>query len=223
MDLSKLKLELYDLAAIVLPGFFLIGELLALLKGFPQVFLYLHSVSGVELTLLFLCSFAVGNLVQEAGDRLVRQLKGDRFFRQGRDRFWASELKKDVCDRILKLGGPPINSVDVAFDYCLTCLDGAFAKRNVFLAISDLNRSLWVLSLFGVLPLIRSLLDDSGWESRLGIAVEGLVFIALAAWLSWVRMVRFRELSESPVFNSFIAQSSSPGRPRSEASEVAPK
>ena len=210
MELSKLKLELYDLAAIVLPGFFLIGELLALLQGFPQVFLYLHSVSGAELTLLFLCSFAAGNLVQEAGDRLVRQIKGGRFLRQGRDRFWASIHKKDICDKILKLGGPPIDSVDVAFDYCLTCLNGTFVKRDVFLAISDLSRSLWVLSLLGVIPLIRSILDPSSWETRLIITVAGLVFIVLVAWLSWVRMVRFRELSESPVFNSFLAQSLKP-------------
>lgn len=218
MELSKLKLELYDLAAIVLPGFFLIGELFALVKGLPPVFVSLQSVSGAELTLLILCSFALGNLVQEAGDRLIKQLKGDRFFRQGRDRFWASEHKQDVCDKIIKLGGPSIKSVDVAFDYCLTSLGGAFAKRDVFLAISDLSRSLWVLSLLGFLPLIRGVLDASGWEFRLTIAAEGIVFIAVAAWLSWVRMLRFRELSESPVFNSFLAQSAKLESPKAEPS-----
>ena len=217
MELSKLKLELYDLAAIILPGFFLIGELFALVNGLPPVFVSLQSVSGAELTLLILCSFAMGNLVQEAGDRLIKQLKGDRFFRQGRDRFWASEHKQDVCDKIIKLGGPSIKSVDVAFDYCLTSLGGAFAKRDVFLAISDLSRSLWVLSLLGLLPLARSVLDASGWEARFTIAVEGFVLIAAAAWLSWARMLRFRELSESPVFNSFLAQSSRHESPKAEA------
>ena len=77
MELSKLKLELYDLAAIILPGFFLIGELLAPVKGLPPVFVSLQSVSGAELTLLIHCSFALGNLVQEAGDRLIKQLKWD--------------------------------------------------------------------------------------------------------------------------------------------------
>ena len=70
MEVSKLKLELYDLAAIILPRVFLMAELVALLKGFPQMFLYLRSVGGAELTLLLLCSFALGNLVQEAGDSL---------------------------------------------------------------------------------------------------------------------------------------------------------
>ena len=74
MELSKIKLELYDLAAIILPGLFLIGELLILLKGISWDFLNLQSISGAELTLLFLCSFALGNLVQEGGDRLIKQL-----------------------------------------------------------------------------------------------------------------------------------------------------
>jgi hypothetical protein len=218
MELSKLKLELYDLAAIILPGLFLMAELLALLNGLPLVLAYLQSVSGAGLTLLLLCSFALGNLVQEGGDRLIKQFKGDRFFRQARDRFWASEHRKDVRDKIIKLGGPSIDSVDVAFDYCLTSLGGAFAKRDVFLAISDLSRSLWVLSLLALLPLVRSVLYASGWRAQLTLGVEGLLFIAVAAWLSWVRMLRFRELSESPVFNSFLAPSSKPENPKGEAS-----
>ena len=32
------------------------------------------------------------------------------------------------------------------------------------------------------------------------------MLIAICAYLSWSRMVRFRELSESPVFHSFLAQ-----------------
>jgi hypothetical protein len=210
MEVSKLKLELYDLAAIILPGFFLMGELVALIKGFPQLLAYVRAVSGAELTVLFLCSFAVGNLVQEAGDRLIKRLKGGRFFRLGRDRFWASEHNKDVCDKIIKLGGPTVASVDAAFDFCLTCLGSSFAKRDVFLAISDLCRSLWVLSIVGVLPLIRSVIYAYGLEARLLSGTEGAVLVVAAAWLSWGRMVRFRELSETPVFHSFLARASNP-------------
>jgi hypothetical protein len=65
-------------------------------------------------TLLILCSFALGNLVQEAGDRLIKTLVGKRFFKQARDRFWTSGLKKDVCDKIGGLGGPVNPSVDAA-------------------------------------------------------------------------------------------------------------
>ena len=38
MEISKLKLEFYDLAAIILPGLFLIAEfVVALFLGFPQM------------------------------------------------------------------------------------------------------------------------------------------------------------------------------------------
>jgi hypothetical protein len=206
MEISKLKLELYDLAAIILPGLFLIAEFVALFMGFQQLLSYARGFHGAELTLLLLCSFALGNLVQEAGDRLIKQLVGKRFFRQARDRFWASELKQNVCDKIVRLGGPANPSVDAAFDFCLTCLDGEFAKRDVFLAISDLSRSMWVLSILGMLPLARSVVYAYGWRNRSVVASEGAFLIAICAYLSWSRMVRFRELSESPVFHSFLAR-----------------
>jgi hypothetical protein len=206
MEISKLKLELYDLAAIILPGFFLIAEFVVLFLGLPQMLAYARGTRGAELTLLLLCSFALGNLVQEAGDRLIKRLVSKRFFRQARDEFWASDLKRNVCDKIVQLGGPANPSVDAAFDFCLTCLGGEFAKRDVFLAISDLSRSIWVLSILGILPLARSVVFAYGWRSRSVVASEGAFLIAICAYLSWSRMVRFRELSESPVFHSFLAQ-----------------
>lgn len=167
---------------------------------------YARGISGAELTLLLLCSFALGNLVQEAGDRLIKRLVNKRFFRQARDQFWASDLKQSVCDKIVRLGGPANPSVDAAFDFCLTSLGGEFAKRDVFLAISDLSRSMWVLSILGVLPLARSVVFAYGWKSQSVVASEGAFLIAICAYLSWSRMVRFRELSETPVFHSFLAQ-----------------
>jgi hypothetical protein len=206
MEISKLKLELYDLAAIILPGFFLMAEFTVLFIGFPRTLAYAQESHGAELTLLLLCSFALGNLVQEAGDRLIKALVCKRFFRRARDRFWTSDLKKDVCNKIARLGGPANPSADAAFDFCLTCLDGSFAKRDVFLAISDLSRSMWVLSIMGLLPLARSVVFAYGWRNRSVITLEGAVLIAICSYLSWSRMVRFRELSESPVFHSFLAQ-----------------
>jgi hypothetical protein len=208
MEISKLKLELYDLAAIILPGFFLIAEFVVLFLGFPQMLAYARGIRGAELTPLLLCSFALGNLVQEAGDRLIKRLVSKRFFRQARDQFWKSDLKQNVCDKIVRLGGPANPSVDAAFDFCLTCLGGEFAKRDVFLAISDLSRSMWVLSILGIFPLARSVVFAYGWRSRDIVASEGAFLIAICAYLSWSRMVRFRELSESPVFHSFVAQCS---------------
>ena len=46
-----------------------------------------------------------------------------------------------------------VSSVDVAFDYCLSRISGFFMKRDVFLAISDFARSLWLLSAIGIFPL----------------------------------------------------------------------
>jgi hypothetical protein len=206
MELSKLKLELYDLAAIILPGFFLMAEFVVLCVGFPQMLTYVRGIHGAELTLLLVCSFALGNLMQEAGDRLIKRLVSKRFFRQARDQFWASDLKQNVCDKIVRLGGPANPSVDAAFDFCLTCLGGEFAKRDVFLAISDLSRSMWVLSILGTLPLARSVIFAYGWRSRSIGASEGAILIVICTYLSWSRMVRFRELSESPVFHSFLAR-----------------
>ena len=219
MEVSKLKLELYDLAAIILPEFFLMAELLALIKGVPEMLAYVRAIHGAELTLLLLCSFALGNLVQEAGDRLIKRFTNKRFFRRARDRFWASDLKEAVCKKIAQSDGPAVTSVDAAFDFCLTSLGGSFAKRDVFLAISDLSRSLWVLSIIGILPLARSVLYAYGWKTRTVLGSEGLACIMLAAWLSWSRMVRFRELSESPVFHSFLAQATKSEKPQVDKSD----
>jgi hypothetical protein len=216
MEISKLKLELYDLAAIILPGFFLITEFTTLFVGWPRTIAYARDIHGAELTLLLLCSFALGNLVQEAGDRLIKRAVGKRFFKQARDRFWASDLKKDVCDKIGRLGGPAAPSVDAAFDFCLTCLDGSFPKRDVFLAISDLSRSLFVLSVLLILPTIRSVVFTYGTGRRYTVAFEAVAVIAVCASLSWSRMVRFRELSESPVFHSFLAQAQKNSDPKSQ-------
>jgi hypothetical protein len=206
MEISKLKLELYDLAAIILPGFFVMAEFTVLLVGWSRTLAYVGDIHGAELTLLLLCSFALGNLVQEAGDRLIKGLVGKRFFKQARDRFWDSALKNDVCDKIRRLGGPVHPSVDAAFDFCLTCLNGGFAKRDIFLAISDLSRSLFVLSALLVLPSARAVVFTYGATRKCLIGLEAAALIVVCASLSWSRMVRFRELSESPVFHSFLAQ-----------------
>jgi hypothetical protein len=214
MEISKLKLELYDLAAIILPGFFLMAEFTVLFVGWPRTLTYARDIRGAELTLLLLSSFAIGNLVQEAGDRLIKKLVGKRFFKQARDRFWTSVLKKDVCEKMTQLGGPVDPSVDAAFDFCLTCLDGSFAKRDVFLAISDLSRSLFVLSILLILPSIRTVVFAYGTGRRCLIGCEAAPLIVMCAFLSWSRMVRFRELSESPVFHSFLAQTRKSEEPK---------
>jgi len=98
--------------------------------------------------------------------------------------------------------------VDVAFNYCLTRLQGSFAKRDLFVANSDLARSLIVVSCVAVAPLIRVLLDSHMRRPvQAGLLATGLVVLFLIACLSWARMKRFRELSETPVFHAYLAQS----------------
>lgn len=206
MEISKLKLELYDLAAIILPGLILIAELSLLFIGSPRTLAYVRDLHGAELTLLLLCAFALGNLVQEAGDRAIKLIVGTRFFKQSRDQIWASNLKQDICDKILRLGGPANPSVDTAFDFCLTIVSGNFPKRDVFLAISDFSRSLFILSIFLSLPAFRIVMLTDGTDSKCIVVAESVAIITICASLSWSRMLRFRELSESPVFHSFLAQ-----------------
>jgi hypothetical protein len=45
-----------------------------------------------------------------------------------------------------------------------------------------------------------------GTARRCLIGFEATVLITVCASLSWRRMVRFRELSEAPVFHAFLAQ-----------------
>ena len=205
MELTKLKIELYDIAAIVIPGILCLAEVWAALFGAQSLLHFLHDLKGTELTLVVLCSFALGNLVQEAGNRLLTAWKGKRFFKQARDEFWATHDGELVRAKVKADSACELGSVDSAFEYCLTRIAGKFLKRDVFLAISDFCRSLWLLSLCAVVPLARISLAKSTVTQKALDGAGGLMLIALIAWLSWLRMVRFRALTETPVFTTFLA------------------
>ena len=97
-------------------------------------------------------------------------------------------------------------SADAAFDFCLTKLKDRFGKRDTFVAVSDLCRSLVVLSILAIAPAVRI----SFYGTR-PLCKSLFIFGALAgaqvlvAFLAWRRMKRFRELSEITVFSSFLA------------------
>ena len=76
MEFSKLKLELYDLAAIVLPGIFFIAEIWATLLGIGSLASAAKELTGAQLTILLLCGFGAGNVIQEGGNRLVTLFLG---------------------------------------------------------------------------------------------------------------------------------------------------
>ena len=134
----------------------------------------MSGIHGAELTLLLLCSFALGNLVQEAGDRLIKRLVDKRFFRQARDRFWTSGLKQTFVTRSRRLGGPVNSSVDAAFDFCLTCLDGDFAKRDVFLGNLGSQPVPVDTVGSGISPArYRTVLFAYGWNGRVLVGRKG--------------------------------------------------
>ncbi len=205
MEVSKLKVELYDIAAIILPGVFLLVEIWATLFGMHPVASAIKGLKGTELTVMLLCSFGVGNLVQEASNVLLTRTMGERFFYAARDAFWKTPEADLVRLKIEREGSCKLTGVDSAFEYCLTRIAGKFVKRDVFMAISDFSRSLFLLSLLAAFPLGRSVLYAYGTGLRVKLSAVYMFLILLTAWLSWTRMVRFRKYSDKPVFTTFLA------------------
>ena len=206
MDFSKLKLEVYDLLGLILPGFLAVCEGWILFCGWHLFLLGIGQTTGTGLTLLLFVSFAVGNAVQEIGDFLVKLIKGKRYPRRGRDHFWASSDGDLVKNAIKTEVGHPIASVDTAFDYCLTKIKGRFEKRDSFVGISDLCRSLVVLCVFALLPALRIALYDRPGLTHPWAEAAAFVAVLLSVFLlMWRRMVRFRDLSEATVFRVYLA------------------
>ena len=209
MDLSKLKLEVYDFLGLVLPGLIAICEGWILLRGWHSFLEAINHVGGTGLTLLLLFAFGIGNIVQELGDVTLKTLKGQRYFRSGRDRFWLTDDAGVVRNLISTELGHHIASVDTAFDYCLTKLKDRFAKRDIFLATSDLCRSFVILSGLALVPTVRVAFCDLHPLSRSCIAAVFLIAILMSiSSLMWRRMIRFRELSEITVFRAYMALAS---------------
>ncbi len=98
MDFSKLKLELYDFIGVMLPGLLAISEGWIALRGWHVFVLVTNGISATALTFLIVLAFGIGNIVQELGDVCLKALKGKRFFRRARDRFWVTEEAQLVRD-----------------------------------------------------------------------------------------------------------------------------
>lgn len=206
MDLSKLKLEVYDLLGVILPGLLAVFEGWVLLKGWTSFVISLRQLSGTEFTLLVLVAFGAGNLVQELGDVTIKTLKGRRYFKKARDEFWSSAEALPVKTSIKTELGHELTFVDTAFDYCLTKLRDRFGKRDVFVATSDLCRSLAILAVLAFIPSARLAWQQFAPTFRyFALVASAGLFLIFLAWLSWKRMVRFRELSEVTVFRAYLA------------------
>jgi hypothetical protein len=206
MELSKLKVEIYDLLALIIPGLLVICELAVTLRGWTIASAQLPKMNGAGLTVLLLFSFALGTILQELTDSMIKAWKGERFFKTSRDKLWRSPTGEHVRAKVITEAGFQLENVDAAFDYCLTKVKGSFSKRDLFLATSDLSRSLIVACCFALLPVTRVALTFSIpalWRMAILVGCSGVLFVA--GRLCWARMIRFRELSEIPVFHAFLA------------------
>jgi len=211
MDSSRLKLEFYDLVAIILPGLLAFCEGWILLRGWTEFTIKINQISGNGLLLLLAAAFTLGHLTQELGRTAVRATKGERYLRDVRDSFWKSAKAQLVRDAIKKELGVPIPDVDAAFDYCLTRLRDHFPKRDIFAANSDLCRSFALLSALAVIPAGRIAFHDTSpllQSLQLFALLSSFLFVAGA--LAWLRMVRFRELAEITVFHAYMALTAEP-------------
>lgn len=209
MDFSKLKLGIYDLLGVILPGLIAICEGWIFLRGWNAFVTSLNRLSGTGFTVLLLVSFIAGNLVEELGDSLTVLLMGERYFKKYRDSFWASAEAEPVKRAINKEVGSEIKSVDTAFDYCLTKLKNQFEKRNVFVATADLSRSAAILAVLALAPLGRFAVKHAALTCDYVLwLLAALGVVALTVYLSWRRMLRFRELSETTVFRAYLAVAS---------------
>lgn len=210
MDFSKFKFELYDILAVVLPGFLLLGGVWVLLRGWHSFAVSLAALTGTGFTALLLAAFPVGHLVQEFGDAAIKKAFGPRYFKAARDKFWMTQEGRSVSARVEQdLGFTP--SVDVAFDFCLTKIKRQFPRRDSFVATSDFCRSLLVVGFLLIPTTVRLLWDAHGTRIQLAAYLGGITLaLLLFLYLAGRRMVRFRELSETTVFTIYLACPSSP-------------
>lgn len=206
MDLSKLKLEIYDFLGLIFPGLVAICEGWISLRGWHGFVVGIGQIGGTGLTLMLVFAFGIGNIIQELGDVTLKAIKGQRYFRGARDRFWQSTEAELVRDAIMKSFGHNIPSVDTAFDYCLTKLKDRFGKRDMFLATSDLCRSFVVLSALALLPAMRiAFYDPHPLPNSFVVAAIFIAVLVSVSLLAWRRMLRFRALSETTVFRAYLA------------------
>jgi len=214
MDFSKFKFELYDILAVVLPGFLVLCGIWVLLRGWHLFAVSLAALSATSFTALLFASFPIGHLIQELGDAAIKTVYGERYFKTARDNFWETAEGNRVSALIERELGFKV-SVDTAFDFCLTKIKGQFPRRDVFLATADFCRSLFVVG-FLLLPAVcRLLWDVHGTRIRMAAYSAGICLaLALYLYLAGRRMIRFRELSETPVFRTYLACVGMPSKDR---------
>lgn len=205
MNLSNFKLGIYDLLGLVIPGMILVCEGEVTLRGWVNFRAGLNHMSGTSFTLLLVFSFVLGHFVQEIADVSIKKIKGPRFFTAGRDEIWASPEAEAIKSAVWTESGMTLGSVDATFEYCLTRLGERFSKRDTLLATADLSRSFLVLVMFAAPAAIHIAWDVSHRPIIfLSLLLSFFALLALAGFLAWRRMVRFRRMSETGVFRAYL-------------------
>jgi len=213
MNLSNIKLGIYDFLGLAVPGMIAICEGWIALRGWHEFTTSLNHLSGISVTIMFLIAFVLGQLIQELADTSLKKLNGPRFSEKGRDDFWSGPECDPVKSAIWVESGIAMGSVDAAFDYCLTRLGDRFQKRDVLVGTSDLSRSLLVLMVFGLAATARLAWDAA--QARLpflGLLLLSWVLLFFLGLLAWKRMIRFRRMSEVGVFRAYLGSRPSTNR-----------
>jgi hypothetical protein len=206
MDFSKLRLGLYDFFGILIPGLIVVADIWIASVGWARFIDTVAALSGNLVAVVILISYALGHLVQEAGDVLVSGITHNRYLKTSRDELWAGNDGKIVREEIKKREGLDVADVDTAFDYCLTKSKRSFEKRDAFIATSDLARSFVLLGIVtGVTASCAIYKAKSPGWSLIGYLLAVMALTVMVVFISWRRMVRFRAFSDKPVFAAYLA------------------
>jgi hypothetical protein len=203
--LSNVKLGIYEFLGLVVPGMFLICEGWILVRGWGTFSHSLSDLRPVSFTMFVAAGFVLGHFIQELADWVIKKICGERFLKAGRDELWAGPEAYAVKSTIWAESGITLPDVDSAFDYCLTRLGQSFSKRDMFVAVSDFARSFVALAILGLGPAIRLARDRSDSWPSFAIFLAGYVaFLLIIGSLAWVRMIRFRRISDTGVFRAYL-------------------
>jgi len=205
VNLSNFKLAIYDFLGLALPGMFLVCEGWITVRGWLLFVDRLSALRPVSFTVFLAGSFVLGHFIQELADWTVKKIRGQRFFKKGRDEVWNGKEGEAVKNSIWVESGLTLSNADAAFDYCLTRIGDTFSKRDVFVATSDFARSFLVLAVCGVAPTLRLAHDRTRSFGSFLLLLAGYVLVLVfVAILAWRRMVRFRHLSDYGVFGVYL-------------------
>jgi hypothetical protein len=205
MDLSKLSIGLYEIMGLIFPGFLAISEVWIAARGWDRFMATVWAMNWIVVLVLAIASFAIGGVVQELAHVVVGLIRSKEDATNSRKEFWASPDARLVKRCISSQLGEKIESVEAAFDFCLTKIEERFPKRDTFMATADLAGVLIIIAVLGLGPICRLSWTQGSLRRGLIVVAVGTAVAATIAVISWRRTVRFRELADLTVFRVYVA------------------